>query len=170
LATSHPKKKARSPQTRAIGPQTLKNFRLAHGDAARAVAPSGMLALLIGGILVVAGLIRLGFIAEFLSRPVLLGYIMGVALTVIASQLEKIFGFKVEGSDFFTIAWNILTSLGSTQVVTFVLGVGLIALSVVLQRWSTAQRLRTRRRARAESGCEAGRRSRRELAQRLSGR
>ncbi len=65
-----------------------------------ALALSAMLALLIGAILVVAGLIRLGFIAEFLSRPVLLGYIMGVALTVISSQLEKIFGFKVDGSDF----------------------------------------------------------------------
>jgi len=107
---------------------------LAHGDAGRAVALSGMLALLIGAILVVAGLIRLGFIAEFLSRPVLLGYIMGVALTVIASQLEKIFGFKVDGSDFFTTAWNILTNLGSTQVTTFVLGVGLIVVSVILQR------------------------------------
>jgi SulP family sulfate permease len=107
---------------------------LAHGDAARAVALSGMLALLIGGILVVAGLIRLGFIAEFLSRPVLLGYITGVALTVIASQLPKIFGFKVEGSDFFTITWNIVSNLGSTQVLTFALGVGLIVVSVILQR------------------------------------
>jgi SulP family sulfate permease len=109
---------------------------LAHGDAARAAALSAMLALLIGAILVVAGLIRLGFIAEFLSRPVLLGYIMGVALTVIASQLEKIFGFKVKGSDFFTITWRIITDLGSTQVLTLVLGVGLIVVSLVLQRFA----------------------------------
>jgi sulfate permease, SulP family len=109
---------------------------LSRGDPAQALALSAMLALLIGAILIVAGLIRLGFIAEFLSRPVLLGYIMGVALTVISSQLEKIFGFKVEGSDFFTITWRIITHLGNTQVVTLVLGVGLIVVSVALQRFA----------------------------------
>ena len=109
---------------------------LSRGDPAHALALSAMLALLIGAVLIVAGLIRLGFIAEFLSRPVLLGYIMGVALTVISSQLEKIFGFQVEGSDFFTITWRIITDLGDTQVLTFVLGVGLIAVSIALQRFA----------------------------------
>jgi SulP family sulfate permease len=109
---------------------------LSRGDPAQALALSAMLALLVGAILIVAGLIRLGFLAEFLSRPVLLGYIMGVALTVISSQLEKIFGFKVDGSDFFTITWRIITHLGDTQVLTLVLGVGLIVVSVALQRFA----------------------------------
>jgi MFS superfamily sulfate permease-like transporter len=61
---------------------------------------------------------------------------MGVALTVISSQLEKIFGFKVQGSGFFTITWRIITHLGDTQVLTLVLGVGLIVVSVALQRFA----------------------------------
>ena len=70
---------------------------LAGGDPATFAALSAALALIVGGVLVVAGLLRLGFISEFLSKPVVTGFIIGVAVTVIVRQLPKLLG--VPGAD-----------------------------------------------------------------------
>ena len=65
---------------------------LAGGDPAEYAALAAALALVMGVILVLGGLLRLGFMADFFSKPVLLGYINGTALTIIATQLGKLFG------------------------------------------------------------------------------
>jgi high affinity sulfate transporter 1 len=70
---------------------------LAGGDPQRAVAVAGMLAILAGLFGVAAGLLRLGFITELLAKPIRFGYMNGIALTVLVSQLPKLFGFSVEG-------------------------------------------------------------------------
>ncbi len=70
---------------------------LAAGDEARAVALASMLAILTGGICLVAGVAKLGFLTDLLSKPVRVGYMNGIALTVIVGQLPKLFGFSAGG-------------------------------------------------------------------------
>ena len=70
-------------------------------DPARYAALAAALALAMGAILFLAGAFRLGFVADFFGKPVLLGYINGVALIVIASQLGKLLGISVGADDFF---------------------------------------------------------------------
>ncbi|HSM33373.1 MAG TPA: SulP family inorganic anion transporter, partial [Anaerolineae bacterium] len=66
---------------------------LAAGSAEDAVALAGMLALLVGAISIGAGIARLGFISDLLSQPVRVGYMAGLALTIVVSQLPDLFGF-----------------------------------------------------------------------------
>ncbi len=73
---------------------------LAVGDPARAVALAGLLALMMGTILLLAGLLRLGFITDLLSKPIRIGYLNGIALVVIVGQLPKLFGFSVDATSF----------------------------------------------------------------------
>ena len=69
---------------------------LSAGDPARAVALAGMMAVVSGLVCIVAGLLRLGFITELLSKPIRYGYMNGIALTVLISQLPKLFGVSIE--------------------------------------------------------------------------
>ena len=69
---------------------------LSAGDPQRAIALAGMMALVSGALCVGAGVARLGFVTELLSKPIRYGYMNGIALTVIASQLPALFGFGVE--------------------------------------------------------------------------
>ena len=68
---------------------------LSAGDPQRAVAVAGMMAIVSGVVCVAAGLARLGFITELLSKPIRYGYMNGIALTVLLSQIPKLFGFSV---------------------------------------------------------------------------
>src|SRR5512139_2170270 len=70
---------------------------LAAGDPQRAVALAGMLALLTGALCALAGLFRLGFVTDLLSKPIRYGYLNGIALTVLVAQLPKMLGFSVSG-------------------------------------------------------------------------
>jgi len=80
------------------------------------------LALLTGLILVLAGTIKLGFIADFLSKPVLVGYLNGVALIIIAGQLGKLFGLNIKSSLFFPQIWEVISRLGETNLLALGLG------------------------------------------------
>src|SRR5262249_52265998 len=88
------------------------------------------LAITTGLIALVAGLLRLGFLANYISEPVLKGFIVGLALTIIARQLPKLFGGKKGSGRFFHQMWTLLTRLGDTSGAT--LAVGLLSLAVVL--------------------------------------
>src|SRR5271170_6436732 len=68
---------------------------LSGGEPQRAVALAGMMAIVSGAVCVAAGLARLGFVTELLSKPIRYGYINGIALTVLLSQVPKLFGFSV---------------------------------------------------------------------------
>ena len=70
----------------------------------------------------VAGLLRLGFLASFISEPVLKGFIIGLALTIIIGQVPKLFGIEKAEGDFFEQLWGVLTHLGDTQARTLVVG------------------------------------------------
>ena len=85
-----------------------------------------------------AGLLRLGFLASFISEPVMKGFVIGLALTIIVGQLPKIFGFEKGEGDFFEQGWHFLTHLDDTQWRTLVVGVLSFAIVMVLRRFAPA--------------------------------
>lgn len=103
-------------------------------DPARYVAFAAALALVMGVLLLLAGVLRLGFVADFFGKPVLLGYINGVALIVIASQLGKLFGIDVEVRDFFAVVWEVLSELRDANGPTVLLSAGLLAAALATRR------------------------------------
>ncbi|MFI5274482.1 MAG: SulP family inorganic anion transporter, partial [Ktedonobacterales bacterium] len=107
---------------------------LAEGSAARYAGLAALLAIETGLICLAAGVARLGFIASFLSKPILVGYMNGLALTVIASQLPNVLGIHVTGSGFVAQVGQILTSVGSTHLVTLSVGAGTLVVIWALQR------------------------------------
>jgi high affinity sulfate transporter 1 len=92
------------------------------------------LAVTTGVAAVVAGLLRLGFLASFVSEPVLKGFIIGLALTIVAGQLPKLFGVEGGEGDFFEKLWDLLTNLGDTHLLTLALGLVSLALVLGLRR------------------------------------
>ena len=103
---------------------------LAAGDPERYLALSVTLSLIVGIMCVVAGVLRLGFVGDFLSRPILTGFMNGVALTIISKQLGNFCGFAlVEGTGFFLRVANFLTRLGEIHAPTLV--VGLVTLVLI---------------------------------------
>ncbi|MGB3097856.1 MAG: sulfate permease [Solirubrobacterales bacterium] len=108
---------------------------LVAADPDEAVASAALLALIAGGLLLAAGLLRLGFIADFLSGPVLTGFTAAAALVIIANQLPKLFGIEIDAESFFETLWEVVKALGETSAPTLALGAGAIFLLLVMQRW-----------------------------------
>ena len=107
------------------------------GDPERAVEVAGMMALVSGVVCVAAGLSRLGFITELLSKPIRYGYMNGIALTVLLSQIPKLLGFSVDAAGPLRQASGILAnvSAGHTNIAAFGIGGFTLALILVLKRW-----------------------------------
>ncbi|OMC10719.1 SulP family inorganic anion transporter [Mycolicibacterium fortuitum] len=104
------------------------------GDPARYAAMAAMLALLVGSICLAAGLCGLGFLADLLSRPVLVGYMTGVAVIMITGQLDKVSGVEVTGDEFVDQIRSFASGLGSVHVPTVVLSAAVLALLLLLYR------------------------------------
>ena len=109
----------------------------ADGDPGRAVAYASILALLVGAVTIAAGLFRLGFIADLLSRPTQIGYMNGLALTIVVSQLPKLFGFSVDGDGLIPEAKGFVSGVadGLTVPAALVLGLGCLAIILLLNRF-----------------------------------
>src|SRR5829696_4123046 len=105
-------------------------------DPGRAVAAASLLALLVGGVLAIAGLLRLGFLADFISSPVLAGFKAGMGLVIAASQLGKVLGVPVEVDTFFAKVWSALGQLGDANPATVALALGGLAVLLGLRRWA----------------------------------
>ena len=103
-------------------------------DPALYVALAAALALAIGLLLFLAGALRLGFVADFFGKPVLLGYINGVALIVISSQLGKLLGISIDADDFFAIVSEVLSELGDANGATVLLSAGLLSAAIAARR------------------------------------
>jgi sulfate permease, SulP family len=86
----------------------------------------------------VAGVLRLGFVANFISEPVLKGFIVGLALTVIAGQVPKLFGVETGHGDFFERAWDFLTNIDQTDGLTLLVGIGSLAVLFATPRVAPA--------------------------------
>jgi high affinity sulfate transporter 1 len=94
------------------------------GDPGRAVALASMLAMLVGLMMGIAGIAKLGFIADLLSRPTQIGYMNGLALTILVSQLPKLFGFSVDGDGLIQEAAGFVRGLTGGAAVAQALAIG----------------------------------------------
>ena len=105
------------------------------GDPMRAIALASMMAIVSGVVSVAAGLARLGFITELLSKPIRYGYMNGIALTVLISQLPKLFGFKIESVGPLKDLWSIATAVfdGRANWTTFTVGAATLAVILLLK-------------------------------------
>src|SRR6266404_6283665 len=108
---------------------------LSGGDPVRAVALAGMMAVVSGIVCILAGAARLGFVTELLSKPIRYGYMNGIALTVLISQLPKLFGFSIENEGPLRDLWAITEALlgGRTNWPAFMVGAGTLAVIVLLK-------------------------------------
>lgn len=102
---------------------------LAAGDANRAVALAGMMAVVSGAVCILAGVARLGFVTELLSKPIRYGYMNGIALAVLVSQAPKLIGVKIEDAGPLRDLWSIGAEIVSGRVnwVAFALGAATLA-------------------------------------------
>jgi len=107
---------------------------LASGDPARYAALAAAAALLVGGICLLGGLARLGFLADLLSRPVLIGYMSGVAVIMVGGQLGKVTGVPVEGEEFLDQVRSFVAGAGSVHWPTVFLSATVLAGLLVLSR------------------------------------
>jgi high affinity sulfate transporter 1 len=109
---------------------------LSAGDPQRAIAIAAMMAIVSGAICIAAGLARLGFITELLSKPIRYGYMNGIALTVLLSQIPKLLGFKVDAQGPLRQASAIVEQVaaGRTNLIALAIGGGALALILVLKR------------------------------------
>jgi sulfate permease, SulP family len=101
-------------------------------------AHTAALAVTTGLLALAAGLLRLGFLASFISEPVLKGFIIGLALTIVVGQLPDLFGVEKGSGDFFEKLWDLLASLGQTSVTTLAVGLASLALVLGLRRFAPA--------------------------------
>ena len=110
---------------------------LSAGEPRRAVAVAGMMAVVAGVACVATGLARLGFITELLSKPIRYGYMNGIALTVLLSQIPKLFGFSVTADGPLRQVWAIVGKVlsGSTNFAALLIGTVTLAIILVLKRW-----------------------------------
>jgi high affinity sulfate transporter 1 len=108
---------------------------LSGGDPVRAVSLAGMMAIVSGTVCILAGLARLGFVTELLSKPIRYGYMNGIALTVLISQLPKLFGFSIESEGPLRSLWAIADAIleGKTKWVTFAIGFGTLMVILLLK-------------------------------------
>ncbi len=107
----------------------------ANGDPGKAVAYASLLALMVGVITVLAGVLHLGFVADLLSKPTQIGYMNGLALTIIVGQLPKLFGFSVDADGLVAEASGFLTGVAEKTVpAALAVGVGCLALILLFQR------------------------------------
>ncbi|GLW33776.1 transporter [Actinoplanes regularis] len=107
------------------------------GDPVKAIALGSMLALLVGVLMTVAGVTGLGFVADLLSKPTRIGYMCGLALTILVSQLPKLCGFSVDADGLIPEATAFVRGVVAGEIVPAALLVGVfgIALIKVLQWW-----------------------------------
>ena len=108
---------------------------LSGGDPLRAVALASMMAIVSGVVCILAGVVRLGFVTELLSKPIRYGYMNGIALTVLISQLPKLFGFSIDAEGPLRSLWAIGQAVldGKANWTTFMVGVATLAAILLLK-------------------------------------
>lgn len=123
----------------SLGPMiaaTILPLVMADGDPARAVAYASVLALLVGLVMTIAGLAHFGFVADLLSKPTQIGYMNGLALTIVVGQLPKLFGFSVDADGLIAEARGWLSGMADNEAnrTAAIIGVGSLVGILLLQR------------------------------------
>ena len=110
---------------------------LAAGDPARAIAIASTMAIVSGLICILAGVAKLGFITELLSKPIRYGYMNGIALTVLISQVPKLLGFSIDADGPLRRMWAIIHAIadGKTNLIASAIGAGTLAAILLLKPW-----------------------------------
>jgi high affinity sulfate transporter 1 len=119
----------------ALGPMiaaTILPLAGAGGDPARAVLLASCLAVMTGAIMIGAGIGKLGFVADLLSKPTILGYMNGLALTIIVGQIPKVLGFSVDADTFVGDVKGVVAGVHGGEVVAAAAAIGLLTLVVIL--------------------------------------
>jgi SulP family sulfate permease len=104
-------------------------------DPATAVTAAATLSVMAGGVLLAAGLLKIGYLADFISAPVLAGFKIGTALVIVSGQLGKVLGVPIEGEGFFDKIWSAITQLPKTHLPTMTLAVVTVAGLLLLRRY-----------------------------------
>lgn len=123
----------------SLGPMiaaTILPLVMADGDPAKAVAYASVLALLVGLVMTIAGLAHFGFVADLLSKPTQIGYMNGLALTIVVGQLPKLFGFSVDADGLIAEARGWVSGMAANEAnrTAAILGVGSLVGILLLQR------------------------------------
>lgn len=107
------------------------------GSPERAIALASMLGLIVGAIMIGAGIAKLGFVADLLSKPTQIGYMNGLAVTILVGQLPKLFGFSTNANGLIDEARAFVHGLGAGEAVGAAVAIGLVSLAVILalERW-----------------------------------
>ncbi|MFS2127759.1 SulP family inorganic anion transporter [Pseudomonas sp. Pseusp97] len=123
------------PDSALAAPILAVVVQYAASDPQRAIAIASLMALVSGAVCMIAGLLRLGFITELLSKPIRYGYMNGIALTVLISQLPKLFGIKVDSQGPLRDLWHLGQALleGRANWTSFAVGAGSLLLILLLK-------------------------------------
>src|SRR3954467_352724 len=124
----------------SLGPMiaaTLLPLVAANGDPKRAIALASMLAILVGVINILVGVAKRGFVADLLSKPTRIGYLTGLAVTIVIGQLPKLFGFSVDADGLIGESAEFVRGVidGKTVAASLTVGILALLLIVLLQRW-----------------------------------
>ncbi len=106
-------------------------------DPGSAIALAGMLAVFVGLVEIGLGLGKLGFVADLLSKEVQVGYMNGLGITIIVSQLPKLFGFSTDSDNFIEDVGQFFQNLDQTDTTTLLMGVLVLAVLIILPRFSS---------------------------------
>ena len=123
-----------STTTIAILAGTQLGLAVPDGDPARLVTAAATLTLLVGAALVVAWLLKLGFVANFISTPVLTGFKAGIGLVIVLDQLPKLFGIHITKAGFFRDILSIVQHVPETSLITLAIGVVALLALLVMER------------------------------------
>src|SRR6201992_1615618 len=124
----------------SLGPMiaaTLLPILGSDGSPERAIALASMLALIVGALMIAAGVAKLGFVADLLSKPTQIGYMNGLALTILIGQLPKLLGFSVSADGLINEARGFVDGLSAGKAVGAAVAIGMFSLVVILAlgRW-----------------------------------
>lgn len=108
---------------------------LAGGGPERLASLAALLALMVGAVSLIGGLCRAGALADFLSRPILIGYVNGAALIIIGSQLARMLGLERKSNAFTGQLWEVAENVGHTHVPTLLLGLAVVTALVEMRHW-----------------------------------
>ena len=109
---------------------------LAGGDSEKYLALMVVLTVMTGIFYIIAGIGRLGFIANFLSHPILVGFLNGISLIIISGQFSKLLGYSGEADEFFSKLIELVDKIDQFHLPTLALGLGLLVLLLLLRRFA----------------------------------
>ncbi|MFD8869171.1 SulP family inorganic anion transporter [Streptomyces sp. NPDC059590] len=119
----------------SLGPMiaaTILPLVAAGGDPDRAIALASMLAIMVAVIMILASVAKLGFVADLISKPTMIGYMNGLALTILIGQLPKLLGFKVEADNLIGECVGFVEKLAAGKVVPAAAVVGICGVVLIL--------------------------------------